>query len=102
MVQSNNYFQNWLEDEPVATYFSAAPFTGGQTSPTARRWHSGQLGNVRNEYWGQFGEQLRAGQTPSMNFTQFLEDYPWTQRYTTAGRPGADIGQFSPGVRRFY
>ena len=104
---ANDYFSNWLEDLPEAAYYSAAPFQQGAgtmfgTAPAAQRYFEGQFGNVQRQYMGEIGSQLRQGESPSMTFTQFLSDYPWTQRYTGAGRPGAGISQFAPSLRRMY
>jgi len=97
-------FESFLEDVPEAAYYSAAPFTGGMT-PTQRQYWSGQYGNIQNQYMGALGQQMRAGQRPSMQFTDFLETYPWTERYTALSprlRPGAGTTRFSPGVRRYF
>jgi hypothetical protein len=100
-------FENWLLDEPEAAYYSAAPFQQGAgtmfgTVPAAQRYFEGQFGNVSRQWFGDYGRQLRQGETPAVTFTQFLKDYPWTQRYTRAGRPGAGVSQFAPSIRRMY
>lgn len=100
----DNFFSGELEDLPEAAYYSAAPFSGG-FSPAAQRYWQGQRGNLQDQYMGEWGRQLRENQTPTLSFTDFLTDYPWTERYTALGpglRPGSGTSRFAPGVRRFY
>jgi len=96
-------FQYMLEATPSLAYFSAAPFQG-QTSPAQRQYWSGQLVDVTNEYMGVMGSAIRGG-TEAPSFTQFLEDTPWTERYTALSprmRPGGDFRRFNPQTRFMY
>ena len=92
-----------LEASPALAYFSATPFQG-QQAPAQRQYWSGQFGNISNEYMGALGSAIRTGgQAPS--FTQFLEDMPWTERYSALSprlRPGSDFRRFSPQTRYIY
>ena len=92
-----------LESTPEMAYFSSAPFQG-QTSPAQRQYWSGQYGDIANEYMGAWGAGLRSGtETPS--FTQFLQDMPWTERYTALSprlRGGDSFSRFSPQTRYAY
>jgi len=117
-MPEDNIWSDWLEDFPQEAYYSAAPFGsaidagptaaspfGGGFAPAAQQYWSGQYGNVVNQYMGQWGRSLRAGQKPSMTFTDFLEQYPWTQRYSALSprmRPGGTTSRFAPAVRRMY
>ena len=104
MPENYDFFQHWLEDIPEAAYYSAEPFQGG-FAPTAQRYWQGQYGNIQNQYMGELGKQLRAGQAPTKTFTDFLGDYPWTERYTAMGprlRPGGATTRYAPSVRRMY
>ena len=92
-----------LEATPSLAYFSSAPFQG-RTSPAQRKYWQGQFGNVQSEYAGALGSSIR-NQTEAPTFTQFLEDMPWTERYTSlspALRPGSSFSRFSPQARRIY
>ena len=94
-------FAGYLEDQPQAAYFSAAPFSGGY-SPASRQYWSGQYGNITNQFWGDVGQQLRRGEFPSKTFTDFLQEYPWTERYTALGprmRPGGSTQRYAPATR---
>ena len=116
MVNGSNFWRDYvLEEAPEAAYYSAAPFGSGSTagspwgggsSPMSQQYWSGQYGNVRNQYLGQIGRSLRAGQEPSMSFTDYLEQFPWTQRYTALGpsmRPGGrSSSRFAPSARYMY
>ena len=96
-------FPYMLEVTPSLAYFSAAPFQG-QTSAAQRQYWSGQFGNVTNQYMGELGTAIRAGQE-GPSFTRFLEDMPWTEKYTALSprlRPGSDFRRFSPQTRYMY
>ena len=114
---SGNFWQDFvLPYEPQAAYYSAAPFGGGATaaspfgggfSPASQSYWSGQYGNVMNQYQGELGRAMRRGDEDPyrMKFTDFLEDYPWTERYTALGprqRPGGSTARFAPSARRMY
>ena len=103
-LDNNNFFNQYmLEVTPSLAYFSAAPFQG-QTSAAQRQYWSGQFGNVTNQYMGALGTAIRAGQE-GPSFTRFLEDMPWTEKYTALSprlRPGSDFRRFSPQTRYMY
>lgn len=104
---TNPFLAQEMETLPEAAYYSATPFAGGY-SPAAQRYWSGQFGNLQNQYMGEWGRQYRAGEDPlkqGYTFTEFLSDYPWTERYTALGprlRPGAGTSRFAPAARRMY
>ena len=98
-----NLSEYMLESSPAMAYFSSAPFQG-LTSPAQRQYWGTQYGNITNEYKGALGTTLReGGQAPT--FTGFLENMPWTERYTAlspAMRPGGGFRRFSPRTRYAY
>jgi hypothetical protein len=115
MPENQNFWQEYvLPYEPQAAYYSAAPFGAGASTgspfgegyaPAAQQYWSGQYGNVMNQYMGSMGRSMRAGQEPEMSFVDYLEQYPWTQRYTAlspAMRPGGSTSRFAPGTSRMY
>ena len=88
------------ERAPSQTFVEA-----GGYAPAAQRYWSGQYGNVMNQYMGTVGKSLREGEFPSLTFTDYLGQYPWTERYTAlspAMRQGGGISRFAPSVRRMY
>ena len=104
-----------LPYEPQAQYYSAAPFGGGATTdspfgggyaPAAQQYWAGQYGNVMNQYMGQIGQMMKGGQDPTtLNFQDYLDKYPWTQRYTALGpgmRPGGRTSRYAPTPQRFF
>ena len=104
MAQGNGYFSDWLEDNPEEAYYSATPFAGG-TSPLQQKYWGGQMGNVMREYQGMLGSAVRRGEMPSLTFTDFLSQNPWTVRYMAGGpsmRAGGRTSQFAPAARYMY
>lgn len=118
MANGNDSFNWWQEYvlpyEPQAAYYSAAPFGtgasvgspfGGGYAPAAQQYWSGQYGNVMNQYMGSMGRDMRAGREPEMSFMDYIDQYPWTERYTSLGpamRPGGSTSRFAPSARRMY
>jgi hypothetical protein len=113
-MAQGDFFSDWLESDPRFAYYSSAPFGGeitsgspfgGGYSPAAQNYWSGQYGNVVSQYEGEMGRSIRAGEMPSLTFTDFLTNYPWTERYTSLGpgmRPGGRSSRFSPSTRFVY
>ena len=92
-----------LESSPSMAYFSSAPFQGGYAPAQQQYWGS-QFGDVYNQYQGQLGTALKTGGTPS-TFVDFLEDMPWTERYSSLSpslRPGGGSRRFNPVARHMY
>jgi|TARA_R100000306_G_scaffold25444_1_gene28530 hypothetical protein len=106
---ANNDFGSFWKDyvlpvAPEAAYFSAAPFSGG-SSPVGQQYWGGQYGNVSNQYLGYLGQEARAGRDPEDTFLDYLEKYPWTERYTAMGpgmRPGGRTSRFAPATRYVF
>ena len=96
---------NILEFNPEWAYYSSAPFQEGKGfSPMQNQYWRGQYGDVWDEYLGSLGAAEKRGQDAPL-WTSFLEDMPWTQRYTALGpslRPGGSTRQYSPSVRYAY
>ena len=74
------------------------------TSPASRRYFQGQFQNIYNDFLGQQGRALQVGQLPSQTFTQFLQQYPFTQRYAALPPElsGRTLGSFAPRVQYSY
>ncbi len=74
------------------------------TSPASRPYLQGQFQNIYNDFLGQQGRALQGGQLPSQTFTQFLQQYPFTQRYAALPPEltGRTLGSFAPRVQYSY
>ena len=74
------------------------------TSPASRRYFQGQFQNIYNDFLGNQGRALQGGQLPSQTFSQFLEQYPFTQRYAALPPElsGRALGSFAPRVQYSY
>lgn len=98
------FSSSWLEAVPEAAFYSAAPFGDTGFSPMAQQYWAGQYGNIQNQYLGELGSAMR-NQQQAPSFVDFLEDYPFTQRYTAmspALRPGGSFRRFAPSTRFMY
>lgn len=119
MPAENSFWLDYLGSEPEAAYYSSTPFGGQATAaspfgggfaPAAQQYWSGQYGNVMRQFMGEAGRRMKTagpGEDPliGMNFVDFLEQYPWTQRYTALSprqRPGGSTARFNPAARYMY
>ena len=72
---------NWieeLENLPQAAYYAQQPQWG---APKQQRYYQGQFQEIQNQYLGRLGQQMMGGGMPSLQFTDFLGNFPWTQQY---------------------
>lgn len=72
-----NPWAYWLEDFPSALYGASIP----KGTPSFMDYWQRQMSKVTGEYAGALGKQAMSGQPPSMMFSEFLGNYPWTQRW---------------------
>ena len=115
MPSGYNYYADLLEGTPQTAYYSSAPFGAGSTTespwgggyaPAAQQYWSGQYGNVFNQYLGNIGRSLRSGQDHEVSFTEYLDQYPFMQRYSSLSpsmRPGGSgASRYSPTTRYMF
>ena len=121
---AESILESALRYAPEATYFSSAPFgratadnhwgvsrfgaqgqqIQGAYSPSQQQYWGGQFGDVYNQFTGEQGRAAAAGQ-PMMSFADYLETYPFTQRFTSMApsmRPGAGTSRFAPATRYVF
>jgi len=109
MASSNNFFSDFLQEVPQAAFYSGMP---SGTSPRQRRFFEDQYNPMRNRYMGALGQQIRQGQTPTLNFTDFLNQpsprgggmSPLNQAFMEQPRynRGMSAPSFNPRTRFLY
>jgi len=112
-----NAFSDFLEERPDIAYYSFQDQLA--RTPSQQRFFENQFQNIQNQYLGQLGRQLRAGNLPRRRFTDFLTDYgrpairggmdtvydvgptPFQQAYyrSSPSRRGMYPSQFAPRTR---
>ena len=106
-------FLEFLETQPAAAYYSSPggmAFMAGmspaayQAIPMDARAYENQFQNVYNDYLGALGTQIRGGVAPTLRFTDYLEQNPFTERYAalTPQQAGRSVSRFSPSMRQIY
>ena len=102
MGDPNRAISPW-EDEPEARQSMMFGNPYG-SSPGSRRYFQGQFQNIYSDFLGRQGRALQGGQLPSQTFTQFLQQYPFTQRYAALPPEltGRTLGSFAPRVQYSY
>jgi hypothetical protein len=96
-------WSDWLEEDKAgqrAAYFSFGPQFG--QAPSQRRYYENSFDRIQNEYLGALGQQARSGEAPSLRFGDFLEDFPFTQRYLSqppSQRGGNFSSRYTPRTR---
>lgn len=93
-----NIYRDWLEETPSALYGAMRPQTGSQ--PFMDYW-KGQQGNVWEDYWSKLGTMALGGQAPSLNYSDFLSNYPWMSDWLKMGpgQRGERSSLFAPRTR---
>jgi hypothetical protein len=88
-----------LGQHPRAAFFSFQNQFG--RSQNQRKFYQGQFANVQSEFEGQLAQQLRQGVLPQQSFTDFLEGFPFTERFAAMAPStrGAQTSRFAPQAR---
>ena len=97
-MPGNNIWLDWLEETPQAAWGALRPQQGPISFLDFWR---GQEGNLWGEYQGALGKMALAGQPPSLGFTNFLQGFPWLQRYWALSpqQRGYDESRYAPRLR---
>jgi len=95
----SDFFSDVLEESPRASFFS---FVNQQNQPQ-QRFFQNQFQTIQNEFLGNLGQQLREGNQPSQTFTDFLSDFPFSERFSALppALRGALTNRFAPSIRFF-
>jgi hypothetical protein len=102
---TNNPFMDYLEYEPRAAYYSSpASRQFDQGGEGQRRYFQNQFQDVYNEFLGSLGSQIRAGQAPTMRWSEYLDAVPFTERYAALSpeQAGRSRRRYSPSTRQIY
>ena len=77
----SDFISSVLEEEPRLPYYSYA--NQQAKSPGQRRFFESDFSNFYNQYLGQLGTQLMGGQDPTLKFTDYLGQTPFTERFSS-------------------
>lgn len=97
--------RDFLESTPTAAYYSSPVGTGfSKQSPNRQRFFQQSFQDIYNQYLGELGAQARQGQISPLRFSDYLEQDPFTERYSglTPMQKGVYSQQFSPSTRFIY
>ena len=97
MANNTNSWSYWAEDFPSALYEAMIP----QGTPSFQDYWQRQQSKIYGEYMGALGKQALSGQPPSMMFSEFLGNLPWTQRWygLSPSQRGLNLGQLAPSLQ---
>ena len=98
----NNPFMDFLEYEPLAAYYADPRVSSG--SQGQQRYYQNQFQDVYNEFLGELGSQIKAGQAPTMRWADYLDTVPFTERYARLSpeQAGRSRRRYSPSTRQIY
>jgi hypothetical protein len=99
-----NPFSQFLMEDPKLAYYGMPENRRYGSSPAAQRQFQSQFQNIYNEFLGQQGRMLMGGQMPQQNFSQFLDEYPFMERYSALppAMRGARQSTFAPQASYRY
>ena len=95
MAGLQDYLRQLLGEEPKLSYY--ADLYGQQRSPNQLNFGQNAYQAIYNQYFGALGQQIQQGQEPTLQWTDFLNQTPFAQRFaqqTTPQQRGA--GRFNP------
>tara|TARA_R110000803_G_scaffold104210_5_gene172382 strand:+ start:4904 stop:5212 length:309 start_codon:yes stop_codon:yes gene_type:complete len=98
----NPTFAGFLEEEPRAAFFGTLGQKGLLDSSSRRKQANDVYDQAMQGFYGKLGEQVLGGEAPTATFTDYLKDFPFTQRFAQLGRQYNQGSQFSPRTRFLY
>ena len=98
----NPTFAGFLEEEPRAAFFGTLGEKGLLDSSSRRKQANDVYDQAMQGFYGKLGEQALGGEAPTATFTDYLKDFPFTQRFAQLGRQYNQGSQFSPRTRFLY
>jgi|TARA_R110000868_G_scaffold53854_2_gene168913 hypothetical protein len=98
----NPTFAGFLEEEPRAAFFGTLGEKGLLDSSSRRKQANDVYDQAMQGFYGKLGEQVLGGEAPTATFTDYLKDFPFTQRFAQLGRQYNQGSQFSPRTRFLY
>tara|TARA_R110002110_G_scaffold72519_1_gene192895 strand:+ start:206 stop:514 length:309 start_codon:yes stop_codon:yes gene_type:complete len=98
----NPTFAGFLEEEPRAAFFGTLGQKGMMDSPNRRKQAEDIYSGAMTEFYGKLGEQILGGGEPTMTFSNFLEDFPFTDRFAQLGRQYSQQSRYKPSTRFLY
>jgi hypothetical protein len=102
---ATNPFLDYLEYEPRAAYYDAPMGRSFREGSQGRqRFFQNQYQDIYNEFLGGLGEQIRGGERPTMRWTDYLANVPFTERYAALSpeQAGRTTRRYSPSTRQIY
>jgi len=76
-LSQNNAWLGFARDNPQAMYNAFIP----KGSSSFMDYFRNQYGNVYGKYMGQLGGQALSGQAPTLNFEDYLKDFPFLKEW---------------------
>jgi len=96
----DNAFMGFLDENPNIAYQSFAPDFGVR-SPNQQRFFQNSFQSIHDQFLGRLGNQIRQGQAPTANFTDFLGNFDFGG-FSAAQSPwmrGQQTQRFAPTTR---
>ena len=98
----NPTFAGFLEEEPRAAFFGTLGQKGMLGTSGRRKQAQDIYSGAMTEFYGKLGEQILGGGEPTMTFSNFLEDFPFTDRFAQLGRQYSQQSRYKPPTRYLY
>ena len=96
----NNFWKDWLDEQPQIGYAAHLQDQGfGRNKTQALRR---MFGDIQFNFFGQLGNQVRQGGSPTLRWNDFLETFDFDKYYRSLSpsQQGRHRGAFAPGLRR--
>tara|TARA_R100000231_G_scaffold66569_1_gene53331 strand:+ start:18237 stop:18596 length:360 start_codon:yes stop_codon:yes gene_type:complete len=97
----SSVFSRFLDANPQATFFGTLP---RNMTPVQRQASGDVYNQAIQDYYGELGRRIQQGQAPTLQFQQYLQEFPYTQRFAQATQRSRDMARqrISPRTRRLF
>ena len=95
-ANTNNPFMGYLNETPAAGYYSF--LYSMNLTPNQRLWGQNAQSDFYNQYQGALGNQIKSGQQPTLEWTDFLNGLNFQQQFAdqTQFQRQAGMANFNP------
>ena len=99
-------YRQFLEGDTRAAFFGTLEGGGGGPNllgtPARRRQAEDVYQQAMQGFYGSLGKQALQGQAPTLQFTDYIKSFPFTERFAQLGRQQNRASRYRPPTRRLF
>jgi hypothetical protein len=100
-MPAQNPWAYWFDEEPRAAFEALRPQQG---SFSFLDYWRNQFPRLQSDFMGAQGREVLAGRPPSLEFPDYLTDYPWMNEWLRLSPQarGSQAGRLNPRTRWIF